>query len=309
MSDNKNDPMPILTHQALGFDAPKKKLDPEDEEYLPRAEPEPPVIADPFLEEIAKIKRDQSPAVRDTIDRASCFGRHWYVEPVMTSEQDEGGICTEIDCDLRFLCELIYSRATGKQIEQQKDEDPVSFMDTQDIPDQSKKKLKKKRTRTYTRFPYVDQGRPIDKLATQLWKLLGGPPSLPESWSYPTVKTKQDRAAAPQQFRDRFGPGIMVSRRLNYHSFFRNGSHFLRFWMTVPGGGWLDVSKEFVKVAMKTASTLNLENPPPGHGHRYAFYPQRIYVFRQSHMNRLAKVFANLGIVPLAEQQEKDHED
>jgi hypothetical protein len=311
MTDTK-DNMPMLTHHAMGFEKPKKPLDLEDEEEVPRPEPMP-VTIDPFIEEIAKIKHSQSPAVRDTIERAPCFGRNWYIDHALTAGEDldEGGICDQWDCDLRSLCELVYTRSTGKEIEQQKNDDPVSYQDTQEIPPQGKSKKKiKPKIRKYTRFPYVDQGRPIDKMATLIWELLGGPPSLPDSWMFPSVKTKQDLDLAPHQFRDRFGPGIMVSRRTNYHQFFKEGSHFLRLWMTAPGGGWMDISGSLAKVILKIATDLKLEHPPQKMlRKRYRFYPYRTFIHRKAHLNRLAEVFEHLGIVPMADQKQQENEN
>jgi len=307
---DKDDTMPMLTHHAMGFKQPKKKIDDDGDEFEePRPEPEPMSI-DPFIEEIAKLKASQSPAVRDTIERAPCFGRNWFIDSVIATENDTdvGGICDQWDCDLRSLCELVYTRALG--VEQKKEESPASYQDTQEIPPQTigknKRKKIKVKVRKYTRFPYVDQGRPIDKLATLIWELLGSPPALPDSWMFPSVKTKEDLELAPKQFRDRFGSGVMVSRRSNYHQFFRDGFHFLRLWMTAPGGGWMDISGDLAKAVLKVVPTLKIEHPPQGMlRKRYRFYPHRVYIHRKAQVDRFAEVFEHLGIMPMADQEQE----
>lgn len=289
---DKDDSAPLLTPHALGFE-PKKKPPQADDDEVPEPQPEPePIYVDPFVEEIDKVRKSQSPAVRDTIDRADCFGRSWYID-----EGPEQGLCQQWDCDLRGLCELVYQRAKKIELAQEKDDEPTSSSTVQ---------RSKSPDGQYERHPYVDAGRPVDKVANAIWNLVGAPPAMPDSWNYPPARNKDQRAHARRLFIDSFGDGILVSRRTSYHQYFRDGAHWMRFWVRHAGGGWLDLSADLSKQVMKHTD-LKLENMSSRARHQpHRFYPYRAYISRQRHLNRLGKVFEALGIVP--QNQGEDHE-
>lgn len=280
---------PMLTPHALGFE-PKKKTPAEQEEeiVMPRPKTQP-VTIDPFEMEIEKTRSGQSPAVKAAIEEAECFGRSWYLE-----YGPEQGICQQWDCDLRSLCELTYTRATNPAEEK----GPLSI---------SKKPKKKRRfpDGLYEKRTYVNYGRPVDFIAEALWCLAGGPDSLPTDWNYPPARDKEERKHARRLFIDGFGPGILVSKRTNYHTYFREGAHWMRFWVRHTAGGWLDLTPELAQTILRTTD-LKLENV----SHRqvqkpHRWYPWRTFIGRKKQLNRLEKVFAELGIAPY-EKEEKD---
>jgi hypothetical protein len=300
MNVNPKDPSPLLTPHALGFEPKKKPVDPEEE---PEVEPEPepdPVYVDPFIEEIDKIRLSQSPAVRDTIERAKCFGRSWYIDPALETESDpdEGGICQQFECDLRALCELVYQRATKTKLVQKKEEEPMTAAERFVKRRENKKNKRKSPEGMYERHPYVSTDRPVDKIALALWHMVGAPPAMPDHWNYPPARNKEQRAHARRLFIDNFGDGITVSRRITYHQYFRDGAHWMRFWVRHPGGGWLDFTSDLAVKVMKHCD-LKLENcSRRALRQPHRFYPYRVYVSRQRHLNRLAKVFEAMGIEP-----------
>lgn len=235
------------------------------------------------------------------MEQATCFGRNWYMEsaPVFGIESEESGICTEIECDLRSLCELTYTRATGKHIEQRNDSAVKAGVGRP-------KRKKAKSVRAYKRFPYVDQGRPVDKFAAELWRLLGGPPSLPDVWVYPPTRTIQAREVAIKSFVTRFGSGVMVNKRHNYHVYFKDGKHFVRLWMSHSNSGWLDTGVLVAKAIIRLVPSMQLEDVPSGgisksHKARYYFFPYRVFLRRRPQLDQLGKVFHYLNIEPLPE--------
>jgi hypothetical protein len=309
MSDPKGfDTMPLLTHQALGFEKPKKIEEDEDDEIPRPINPEPTVV-DPFIDEINKIKNSQSPAVRSAIESAPCFGRNWYIEP--TDDPEDTGICTEIECDLRALCSLVYSRASGKEITPP-EKGPASPQEDQEIPSLTAKKKRKARgSKPFLRRPYVDCGTPADKMASRIWELLGGPPSLPDTWSYPGMLRPEDKGKdlAPSLFVDKFGKGIMVSRRHAYHVYFFHGYHFLRIWVNNPNLIWLDLGKHLTKKIVQYAPGVDLQATTQSKSkfneNRYRFYPYRVRLTAKV-FEKLADIFKHFKIRPTKHWKETD---
>jgi len=296
MTVDPKDPSPILTLHTLGFEEAKKPEEPVEETVEDEPEPEP-VFIDPFVEEIDKVLMSQSPAVRDTIGRAECFGRSWYIDPAYETDTDpdEGGICQQFDCDLRSLCELVHQRSTQMDLSQEKHEEPLTAAERFVARRESKKKSP---DGMYERHPYIPSGRPVDKIALELWNMVGAPPAMPDAWTYPPARNKEQRTHAKRLFIDKFGDGITVSRRITYHQYFCDGAHWMRFWVRHPGGGWLDFSAALAKKVMKYCD-LKLENcTTRAQKQPHRFYPYRVHVSRQRHLNRLVKVFEALGITP-----------
>lgn len=287
---DKDDVVPMLTHHALGFEPPKKKVDEDDEDCLPEPEEEPgPVFVDPFIDEIKKTWDSQSPVMKEAISGAECFGRQWYVDPAVNPR--EGGICPQEECDLRTLCELIHTRV-GKI------ETATTAKEEKEIKKEAKKQLKSRKL--HRRYPYIAQGRPIDQLADKLWRLVGGPPHLPNRWAYPPSKTPKEQEVAQKIFIELYGSGILVSKRTNYHTFFRDGLHWMRFWVRHPRGGWLDLVRSLSDQVGEIVPTMERENMiermvQPAH----RWFPHRVYVSHHQHLAQLGKVFTAMGIIPV----------
>lgn len=291
---DKDDAAPMLTHHALGFEPPKKKKvdeDDEDENLPPEFEGEEPkpVFIDPFIDEIRKVKDSQSPAMREAISTAECFGRQWYVDPAVNPA--EGGLCPQEECDLRTLCELIYTRV-------QKIETATTAKEEKEINQEAKKTFRSRKV--HRRYPYLAMGRPIDQLADKLWRLVGGPPSLPNRWAYPPSKTPKEQEVAQKIFIELYGSGILVSKRTNYHTFFRDGLHWMKFWVRHPRGGWLDLVRSLSDAVGEITPTMERENMiermvQPSH----RWFSHRVYVSHHQHLTQLGKVFVSMGIAPV----------
>ena len=279
--------------------APKKKeelLEPIPEPPKPKAPP-----VDLFITEIKKIKNTASPAERSAIEQSDCFGRGWYVDPadMVEEEIDIGGPCTILECQLRRWCELVYGRATGTA-----DSEPPKRTPRQRLLVAKRKvrggrlKLterpsKRKYEGKYDRHPYVDVGRPVDKFGSSLWQLLGEPPELPKNWSFPLPKTGEQKEDSRQLFVEKFGSGVVLTRRMQYHQYFINGVHLMRFWVNAAGGGWLDFNLVLSRIIFKQKKRLDVERTPEsGRKTKYRFYPYRTYLSRQKHINRLRDAFA-----------------
>jgi len=302
--DDKTDMMPSLFPHNLGFSKPAKKADQEtaeeDAEAATIKEPQAIPPADPFEEEIARIRRAQSPAVLEAIDASPCFGRQWYVDQYDDPNgEEESGICPEDGCDLREWCQLVWQRASQQQLDQSTESPPERAEEVL-LKRPGKKRLDGK----YLRHPYISTGRPVDKLAHRVWELLGGPPELPTTWTYPPAKTKEQQDHAAWIFKEIYGEGLICTKRQNYHQYFREGKHFLRVWVRLPGGAWFDLSPLLAKAVVKytdlNVEQLSLEKRKTK---PYWHYPYRIYIHKMKNLMRLAKAFEPLGIRPLADLQ------
>lgn len=309
---NKEDPFPMLTPHKLGFEVQKRKEESEDQEEEPQEEPED-VEIDPFIEEIEKVRRVESPAVRDTIDRAKCFGYGWYVDPqeITDEDDDDGGFCTEVDCDLfkSNLCEMIWTRATrGQQIEREEQQEEIST-----TLKKSKKKKEKYRDGMYEKYPYVDRGYPVDKLASEIWQMVGCPPEIPGLWLHASFRNKLQRQIAKETFVRKYGDGLLVSRRRNYHVYILDGASVFRFWVRHPGGGWLDMCKEISQLVLKLDDKeLELKTPRQtsiSTKSRYRWFPGTVWVSRKRHLKRVRIIFEKFGIYVDMEQEIGGKED
>ena len=311
----ENDPAPL-------FLVPRKE--PEEEPEV-EPTPEPPkakVSVDPFVFEIEKIKRGASPAEKDTMDRAGCFGYGWYTDLSQVTEDDDdpGGPCLETECDLRRLCQLVYQRSS-EILEGQREPEPEKTR-TLIVLRKSRKKRGRPRLHTkivpkgkwkgtgkYERISYVSAGRPVDLLAHDMWEAFGCPPSLPNSWTYPPSRTLEQRELAKKNFVKEFGDGVVVTKRMQYHQYLVDGVHLMRYWVNAAGGGWLDLNPPLARIIL-THNSMDIEQTSKS-GRKYRFYPYRTYVSRQRHFNRLIDAlteYEGTG-VKLAKQDEPGGED
>lgn len=283
-------------------------VEPEERDDLDPI-PGPPEVKEPvdsFISEIDQIKRGVSPEVKDTIDRATCFGYGWYTDPAQFVEGDDdpGGPCLQTECDLRRFCELVYNRA-GKVIEEAKEPEPEKTR-TLVVRHKSRKKHgrprikekivprgKWKGTGKYDRHPYVATGRPVDVLAAGMWEALGTPPVLPDWWMYPHSRTLQQREEAKETFKKNFGGGVVVTKRMQYHQYFLEGDHLMRYWVNAAGGGWLDLNPSLSRIILRHNSMDVEQTPESGRKTKYRFYPYRTFVGRRKHLNRLIEALAD----------------
>jgi hypothetical protein len=277
---------------------------------------------DPFVSEIEKVKRGVSPEVKDSMERATCFGYGWYTEPaqVTADDDDPGGPCLETECDLRRLCQLVHERARQATAEQ-KEPEPEKTRTLVVLRKSRKKrgrprlqtrvvpKSKWKGTGKYERHPYVSTQRPVDLIANGMWEAFGQPPALPGDWTYPPSRTIEEREQAKVYFVKQFGPGVVVIKRMQYHQYFVDGSHLMRYWVNAAGGGWLDLNPSLSRIILKHNSMDVEQTPKSGRKTKYRFYPYRTYVSRQKHLNRLIDALAEhkgTGVTPPNEPGEED---
>lgn len=288
-----DDQFPMLAPHTFGVKPKEKEQDLEiDDEEESTGEPPTAVEEDRFAIEIERILTVESPAVRDTIKRTECFGHGFYIDPVDVPEGDEGGICLQTDCDLYGLCRLVWNRAS----------------DEAKAPDQTTETVKERKVFTLDgmreRHPYVHAGRPVDDLAKNIWEMVGQPPMINNNWNYPPSRTATEKKAAAKVFTDRWGGGLVISRRINYHQYFLDGVHLLRFWTRTAGGGWLDLNPSIAKALLKLGEIDVQETPKRSDGEtnrRYRFYPYRCWVSRRRHLNRLRRAFEAYGILAVEE--------
>lgn len=234
---------------------------------------------------LAKEPRDEW---RETIRNQRCFVRCWY-------DEEDRSFCTEMDCDLRDLCESTWESIRGG-IEARGDDDSIiTPSPTRTIGKRIRKgvrqspripRFKWKGTGKYDRVPYVDQGRPIDHIAHTIWSLLGDPPTLPSDWCYGTSQTKDQEEQARNQFVSVFGTGLYVIRRASYHQYILNGYHLLRIWVNSAGGGWVDCSQDLSRNLLQDAKNMIERTPASGRKTKFRFYPYRVFLSKPGSIER-----------------------
>lgn len=253
--------------------------------------PIPKITKDDFdkaIEEvIAKEPREEW---RETIRGQRCFARCWH------DEEDET-YCTEMDCDLRDLCETTWELVRGGLLERTDSESIDSPAQTRKIGTRIKRdgvlrrppkipKGKWKGTGKYERVPYLDQNRPIDRVAHVLWEFLGSPPALPADWSYAISKTKEQEERARSEFVAIFGTGVHVVRRASYHQYICNGYHLLRIWVNGAGGGWVDCATALSKALLSDSKNMIERTPISGRKTKFRFYPYRVFLAKPASIER-----------------------
>lgn len=222
---------------------------------------------------------------RTSIREARCFAKLWF-------NSDDESFCSEMDCDLRRLCQSTWEMVCGQVVTKVVDGEtvtgPASAFQKRYIGGKLKpaifpKPLKKdspERTKwletdKYERVPYVDLNRPVDRVARVVWKFLGEPPTL-QGWTYPP-HTRYQQEEARQQFITVYGGGILVCKRTNYHHYMYDGVHFFRLWVVSGGGGWADCNNVLSQLLLKDAKN-KIEQPPKTSKKKYKYYPYRVFL-------------------------------
>lgn len=232
------------------------------------------------------IKLESRPEWREMIKETKCFAYLWR-DP----ETEE--FCTELECDLRRLCQLTWERVEGGLPPLEPvprlwgSEKRKKVGRKRDSSGRIIKRAKWKHTTKYNRQPYQDRGRPIDKIAMQLFCLLGKPQELPDPWKYPEKKKKGKIVDQAKEFIEQHGPGVRIAKRSSYHQYLFQGRHLMRLWVDANGGGWLDCSKSLAHFLSK-GGKIDLEKPPEsGYKTKYRYYPFRVYLSRDRDVEKI----------------------
>jgi hypothetical protein len=237
---------------------------------------------------------------RETIRSQRCFARCWY-------DEDEKSYCTEMDCDLRRLCETTWESVRGGALSRDEDD---SIIITPEPPTHRmiggklrkvypvrSSKIKKSQWKgigKYSRVPYVDQGRRVDQIAHELWTYLGSPPSLPSSWTYPVSQTLVQQEQARYAFVEVFGVNLHVVRRPSYHQYIHNGYHLMRLWTNAACGGWADCTQALARFLLADGRNMIEKTPLSGQRTKYRFYPYRVFLSKPSSVTRFQAALAQL---------------
>jgi len=258
----------------------------------------PAISRDEFTKAIEKVlacePRDEW---RETIRGTRCFARCWH-------DEEDHTFCTEMECDLRGLCETTWEGVRGGTIERDEDDSIIAPANIRMIGGKLKKgafpkpsvisRGKWKGTGKYDRVPYVDQNRPVDKIAHTIWTYMGCPASLPDDWSYPISHTKEQEEAARIIFINVFGTSTYLVRRSSYHQYISNGYHLLRIWMNGAGGSWVDVIPSLSKILLSDSKNMIEKTPTSGKKTKFRFYPYRVYLSKPSSIERFKYALTQL---------------
>jgi len=267
---------------------------------------------DPFTVIIKKLARGESPAVREAMEGTACFARLWY------SDEDQS-FCPETGCQLRKLCETAYHKAVGSieaEIEAESEMAKVNVEEVENVVEavaraeeanlegdtlnkvnfqrglKKQKKIKVKKIFAKSlkvRLMYEDKGQPVDAYVKAFWEALHSPPELPSDWAYQAVASLEQRCFAAKWFSQRYGKGMMVSRRQSYWQFFYNGMHFGRFWVNSARAGWLDCNLWLAQELREQGYTLAaVATKDPKHS--YKFYEYKVKIKSVDEAQAIAKV-------------------
>jgi len=274
MSDKDFDYAPILITKG------PKPAEPEEIEEQPIVTTvEELEVADPFAPIIRKLSKTESPVVWRAVQDTPCFARLWH------NEQD-GSYCTEMDCQLRGLCELSYHQAVGFPAapEEPKQVAPPRAAPRPLVrPPEARRQAKKNKIRLASSFKraaafaYIDQGRPVDAFAQALWQKLGEPKELPPEWDYGVAATMEQRKEARASFIKEYGDGLLVTRRSSYHQYFFNGIHVCRLWVSTGSSAWLDCCLELAR-GLNAKGYRLAPVTPKDRRHRFQWYEFKIKV-------------------------------
>jgi hypothetical protein len=243
---------------------------------------------DRAIEEV--LAREPREEWRETIRQQHCFARCWH-------DADDRSFCTEMECDLRSLCESTWEGVRGGTIERDEDDSIIvpseyRLMGSRVLKGVLPRKSKIHRNKwkgvgKYSRVPYIDQGRPIDKIVYELWQYLGNPPSLPNGWAYLSSGTKEQEEQARNAFVAVMGNGLYVTRRASYHQYINNGYHFLRIWVNGASGGWVDCPLSLARIMLTDSKNSIEKTPESGKKTKFRFYPYRVFISKPSSLDRL----------------------
>lgn len=243
------------------------------------------------------LAREPREEWRETIRGQRCFARCWH-------DDDDGSFCTEMECDLRGLCETTWEGVRGGVLRRDEDDSIIVPSEYRLIGTKIKKGIlpktdrisrnKWKGTGKYRRVPYVDQGRPIDRIAYDLWLYMGSPPSLPGDWAYLTSKTKEQEEQARSAFVAMMGTSLFVTRRASYHQYIHNGYHLLRIWVNGAGGGWVDCILGLARILLTDSKNAIEKTPESGKKTKFRFYPYRVFLSKPSSVERFKLALTKL---------------
>lgn len=286
----------------------KKTMLDEDEDFDDDIKEETSVTEiDVFEPVIKKLKVSQSPAVKSAIENTPCFAKVWY-------SQEDKDYCPEIECGLRNLCEAAYHQAVESveaEVEVKEEMEgirpserilkvieggeKVQEDDLAKIKQSGRKLQKKRRGRASTKprntsqnvsVPYVNQGRPVDVLASMLSASLNPKElELTDNWKF-RIKTVEMRKAAKVAFEERYGSGMVCSKRASYHLYLWNGMYLLRFWVNAANVAIVDMNPHLAQEADR-CGLRTFETPVKNPKHNYNFFPKRTKIRGQIQMETL----------------------
>jgi hypothetical protein len=313
------DPAPLLMTprmEAAIKRAAEAELQPKEHVELAEVEPEQEEENDPFANVIDRISKSESPRVRAAIQRTGCFARLWF-------NAEDDSFCDEMECEIRRLCEAAYTKAMGVQeapvvtqqtvqldhieakvmqrvlraLEQPGDElhDDLARV-VQGRKFQKKKKiyhpttLRSKSKRLKRRHvPYLDRGLPVDEFLRNLWLELGSPSALPERFRYLVSATRVQRSIAAEWFRNHYGDGLLVSKRLSMWTFFYEGMQVCRCHATSASVSNVDCNPFLVEWVHKNyrwpCYKVAIKDP----SHKHQFFTGRFRIEDVEQARMLAK--------------------
>lgn len=306
-ANDSTDVAPILVTPMMqaSLDGVNRAVPTDPEEFPEIIEPEEETQeVDPFDVVIGRVLKSESPAVCAAVQRTACFGRLWY-------SADEESYCPELECELRKLCESVYHKAAGdaepSQVEDLTDTDakvlsrviralerPEDSME-EELDDfakvqrhgrqfQKKKRRCKKRSSRKrpgsprTRVPYLDTGRPVDGFLKAIFKDVGEPPALPETWKYPTASSRVQREIAANWFVEQYGNGLLINRRASCWTYFYNGLQVCRLWTNAASGALVDCNPWMVAWIQKNHGWEVRKVPVKDKKHTFEFFTGRFRI-------------------------------
>lgn len=285
--------------------APKKTSPPPESEVEesppPRKEVPAVILEQRFKTAIDKVVRwERRPEYRQIIKETGCFGRLWQ-------DPDTEDFCDEIDCDLRQLCQLVWTSVCGGLEADEKPPKPKRSVE--EVCWERRKRSSKRQKRRwaearkwngstkYSRVPYQSRGRPVDTLAELFWEFIN-PQVLPTYWKYPDSKTREQRKEARLVFIAEYDDGAFGIQRSSYHQYFFDGCHLMRFWVNSNGGGWLDCSARLAKVIAKIGKIDLVKTPSSGYKTKFRFYRHRVYIGCAEDVDKIKEALYSLeGLV------------
>lgn len=129
---------------------------------------------------------------------------------------------------------------------------------------------------------YRPSGRPVDRIAEEIWASAGKPISLPAYSRYPIGKNKELREEATKEFLKKWGYGMFVALRISYHNYILDGKPFMRLWVSTASGGWLDLNKHLSKFVARVGGQVD---DSPTSGEKWKPYPHRFWLCREKEVD------------------------
>lgn len=260
----------------------------EYRDKLRREGPGPVTSTDGFKRAINNILKNEPRAEwRELIRGSECFARLW--------RDEDDSVCDELDCDLRNLCQATWNSVKGGYI---------SPHESLGAPAQVRQLGKKKKGHPpktakriiggrYSRTPYVSTGRPVDRIAREIYEFLKTPSHLPNAWSYGASKTQAQINEAQEQFISKFGSGLFVIERASYIHYMLNGEHLMRFWVNAARGGWMDLCSDLARTVMRFGRMDPAKTPISGGSTKFKFYPFRVFLSTEKSVDQFKEALTN----------------